>query len=126
MSNVEVTGREFERLLRSIDASSQSTSESIAEIKDYMLHNDYRHAATESQIKTLQSDVSILAEIMESRAAMWRAFKKGKWVVGLISAGILTAAGTGVYNYMVKKPIINQYKEVPKAFTKPVTKDLIK
>ena len=44
---------------------------------------------------------------------MWRAFKKAKWIVGFVSAGLLTAAGTGVYNYLAKpQPVINQNKEL--------------
>jgi len=103
----------LERLLKSIDRSNRSTSESIAEIKDYMIHNDYRHAATEAKIEVLSTDFSIMLEMMEARSSMWRAFKKGRWIVGLISAGILTAAGTGVYNYIAKPdPAIHQNKEL--------------
>jgi len=126
MKSENVTEREFERLLRSIDKSSQSTSESIAEIKDYMLHNDYRHAATEAEVKTLKADVSIILEVLESRSPMWRTFKKGKWAVSVLAAGILAAAGTGIYNYIIKpQPVINQHKEKPKIEIKEETKDLI-
>lgn len=122
MKDVEL----FERLLVSIDASSTKTSESIAEIKEYMLHNDYRHAATEAEVRVLRTDVSTILEIMESRSAMWRAFKKGKLMLTVVMMGILTAAGTGIYNYIIKPdPAINQYKEKPKVDVKLETKDLI-
>tara|TARA_R110002096_G_scaffold303354_1_gene498393 strand:- start:229 stop:588 length:360 start_codon:yes stop_codon:yes gene_type:complete len=115
----------------------QTLTQAVQRLNEYVIHNDYRHEASEAKIKANESktdkrfnsqgeDIRAMLKILEARSGMWRAFKKGKWIVGLISAGILTAAGTGVYNYVVKKPIINQYKEVPKAFTKPVTKDLIK
>jgi len=131
MNEGEVTGREFEQLLRSIDASQQSSAESgkvtastLAEIKEYMLHNDYRHVATEAKVEALEVNMAVLVEILESRNSMWRAFKKGKLIISIIIAGILTAAGTGLFNY-VTKPVINQHKEKPKIEVKIETKDSI-
>jgi len=126
MSGEGIEGLGLERLLKSIDDSNKSISESIAEIKDYMIHNDYRHAATEAKVEVLKADFTIMLEIMESRRSMWESLKKVKWVVTLLAMGILTAAGTGIYNYIASQPAINQHKEVPKAAIKPITKDLIK
>jgi hypothetical protein len=127
MKGDEVTSREFERLLISIDASSKATSESITEIKDYMLHNDYRHAATEAKVEVLKDDVTAILQIMADREPFWGAVKKSKLAIGVLATGALAAAGGGIYNYIVKPdPIINSNKEAQKAKVKPVTKDLIK
>ncbi len=127
MSGEGIEGLGLERLLKSIDDSNKSISESISEIKDYMIHNDYRHAATEAKVEVLKADFTIMLEIMESRRSIWESLKKVKWAVTLVAMGILTAAGTGVYNYIAKPiPAINQHKEAIKAAIKPITKDLIK
>ncbi len=113
MSGEGIDGLGLERLLISIDNNSKSTAESISEIKDYMIHNDYRHAATEAKVEVLKADFTIMLEIMESRRSMWESLKKVKWGITLIAMGILTAAGTGIYNYIAKpKPAIHQNKEL--------------
>ncbi len=144
MSGGKVKETEFERLLRSIDANNTSTKEcletltkSVVEIKEYIIHNDYRHTSTESDVKSnrlrhekeiraIKVDIGTILGIMESRSSMWRAFKKGKWIVSIIAMGILTAAGAGMYNYIIKPlPVINHHKEKPKVNVNPETKDLI-
>ncbi len=120
MSDAELSEREYGVLLRSIESSNKTTTdclqkltESVVKIEKYIIHNDYRHTATEGEIRIIKKDMSSVLQMMEARSGMWRAFKKGKWIIGLISAGMLTAAGTGVYNYLAKpQPVINQNKEL--------------
>lgn len=134
MSGEDVKDGEFQRLLTSIDSSNQCTAsslktltESIVEIKEYIIHNDYRHSGNESEIKVIKKDLASILEILDERKSMWSAFKKSRLIVGIVSTGVLAAAGGGIYNYIFKpQPVINQTKEKPKVEVKPVTKDLIK
>ena len=131
MSKDNVTREELNLSLKNIAESTRTTMEclktltqAMQEMKEYVIHNDYRHEANETKIRANESktekrfdsqgeDIRAMLKILESRSGMWRAFKKAKWVVGLISAGLLTAAGTGVYNYLAKpQPVINQNKEL--------------
>ena len=120
MSVEGLNEREYEGLLRSIESNSKTTTdclqkltESVVKIEKYIIHNDYRHTATEGEVRIIKKDISAVLQMMEARSSMWRAFKKGRWIVGLILAGILTAAGTGVFNYLAKpQPVIGNNKEL--------------
>jgi len=120
MNSEGLNEREYESLLRGIESNSKTTTdclqkltESVVKIEKYIIHNDYRHTATEGEVRIIKKDISAVLQMMESRSSMWRAFKKGRWVAGLILAGILTAAGTGVFNYLAKpQPVINNNKEL--------------
>ena len=120
MSDDEVTPREFARLLSSIDASQQSgaesnklTAETLAEIKEYMLHNDYRHIATESRVDTLEENMATLVEVMESRRSMWEFLSKVKFGTKLFVMALIAAAGTGVFKNLAKpQPVIGKNKEL--------------
>ena len=134
MNDKNIKNSEFERLLSSIAASQKGTNEcldkltqSIVEIKEYIIHNDYRHDKTESEIKGIQKDITSMLELMAQRKSMWDAFRTGRIAAGVIITGALATAGGALYNYIVKpQPVINQHKEQPKVAVKPVTKDLIK
>lgn len=120
MSGEELNAREYEGLLRSIESNSKTTTdclqkltESVVKIEKYIIHNDYRHTATEGEVRIIKKDIASVLQMLEARSSMWRAFKKAKWFVGLILAGIITAAGTGVFNYLAKpQPVISNNKEL--------------
>lgn len=145
MSEDNVTREELQLSLKSIVENSRTTMEclqtltkSVEGIEKYIIHNDYRHAANENEIRlikrktdkktsAIEKDVSLLLSMMDERKPLWSAFKKGKIAIGVVATGALATAGGALYNYIVKpQPVINQHKEQPKAAVKPVTKDLIK
>ena len=133
MSGEDVSGGEFQRLLASIDSNNQQTlrcfekvTQSIDEIKEHIIHNDYRHSNNESEIKSIKKDIAAILEILDERKPAWAMFKKSKIIIVTVTLGAMTAAGAGLYNYIFKPapPVINQQKDKPAI--KPVTRNLIK
>lgn len=131
MKDDYVTREESNLSLKSIAESGRITTEclqtltkSIQEIKEYIIHNDYRHTANETEIRdikrksekkihSIELDISTILKIMDERKPLWSAFKKSKVVVGIIATGALATAGGALYNYMAKStPAINQNKEL--------------
>ena len=110
MSGDGVSSEEFGRFASNTEKLLARLVDQYEELKEYMIHNDYRHTETDKEIseinkkiKTLTENHKIIIEILDERKPIWQVIKNmglfGKFVGGAFLLAVAAAAGKATYNY---------------------------
>ena len=125
MSDEAITREEFKLFAKNTTDCLKQLTQNNTEIKDYMIHNDYRHKDTDKRLTkdeeerdSMKKDISKILRMMREKKGFWKAIenlgKFSKFVVTAILLTLIALSVTGIYNYVVKPDVI-VVKTPPKA-----------
>lgn len=109
MSENQVLRPEFDLFMRTNSESVTKISEAITKLTEYTIHNDHKHDEVEKRLTNQGQQMTKLTEAVAANTKVTQIAKPIKWIIIIVTTGVLMALGSNLTNNYFSNNKIEQH-----------------